>query len=278
MRALRQNARMHSPAEVFGAPRAVVGMVHLPALPGAPQARAGMEEIIAQACAEADIYAGAGVHALLIENMHDRPYLRGRVGPEIVAAMTAAACAVRARFPGPVGVQVLAGANEEALAVALAAGLDFVRAEGFVFAHVADEGIIEGCAGPLLRARRAWGAERVRVFTDIKKKHSSHAITSDVSLAETARAAEFFSSDGLVISGASTGDPVDPAELEEVSGVARLPLLIGSGVTGDNVEDMFRHAGAVIVGSHFKRDGHWASPLDAERVRRFMGFVEQAGR
>jgi predicted TIM-barrel enzyme len=61
----------------------------------------------------------------------------------------------------------------EAVAVAHATGLDFVRAEGFAFAHVVDEGIIQSCAAELLRYRRAIGAERVQIWADVKKKHSS---------------------------------------------------------------------------------------------------------
>lgn len=50
-------------------------------------------------------------------------------------------------------------------------GLDFIRAEGFVFSHVADEGIINACAGNLLRYRKQVGAENIQIFADIKKKH-----------------------------------------------------------------------------------------------------------
>jgi predicted TIM-barrel enzyme len=64
--------------------------------------------------------------------------------------------------------------------VAHAAGLDFIRAEGYAYAHVADEGIIEASAAKLLRHRRMIGAERVQVWADVKKKHSAHAITADV--------------------------------------------------------------------------------------------------
>jgi hypothetical protein len=71
----------------------------------------------------------------------------------------------------PCGVQILAAANKEAIAVAQAAGLQFIRAEGYVFAHVADEGFMSSCAGELLRYRKQIGAEHVLVFTDVKKKH-----------------------------------------------------------------------------------------------------------
>lgn len=50
-------------------------------------------------------------------------------------------------------------------------GVDFIRAEGFVFSHVADEGLLNACAGDLLRYRKQIGAEHVQIFTDIKKKH-----------------------------------------------------------------------------------------------------------
>ncbi len=258
---------------VLGIRSAVVGMIHLPALPGTPHHHLTTREIVLHACREAEVYLECGIDALLIENMHDRPYLRGSVGPEIVASMTAAATAVRALASIPCGVQVLAGANEAALAVALAAGLDFIRVEGFVFAHVADEGILEGCAGPLLRARKAWAADHVRIFADIKKKHSSHAITADVSLAETARAAEFFCADAVIVSGAATGQAVAPADLEEAAGASRLPVLAGSGTTIGNVAEVFRHADAVIVGSHFKQGGAWQAPLDRWRVREFTSHV-----
>ena len=101
---------------------------------------------------------------------------------------------------------------------------------------------------------------------------SSHAVTSDVSLAEMSRAAEFFCSDGLVITGVATGDPVRPSDLPEVSAATTLPVVLGSGVTVDNV-DAFMGAHAFIVGSHFKKGGLWWGSVDADRVGRFMERV-----
>ena len=209
--------------------------------------------------------ASAGFHGLLIENMHDRPYQNGTVGPEIVAAMTAVGRAVRTEVGLPLGVQVLAGANREALAVALGCGATYVRVEGFVFAHVADEGIIESCAGDLLRYRRQIGAEHIRIFADIKKKHSAHAITADVSLAETARAAEFFLADGVIVTGVATGEAANPAEVNEVRRATRLPVLVGSGVSTQNLAS-YAAADALIVGSSIKKDGLWSNPVDDART------------
>ena len=55
--------------------------------------------------------------------------------------------------------------------MAKASGAEFIRAEGFVFSHVGDEGWVDSCAGELLRYRRAINAEDIAIWTDIKKKH-----------------------------------------------------------------------------------------------------------
>ncbi|KAL3066054.1 hypothetical protein OYC64_016071 [Pagothenia borchgrevinki] len=252
----------------------VIGMIHVKALPGTPLGCMKMSRITEEACREAEIYHDAGIDAVIIENMHDIPYSFS-VGPEVTACLTAVCSAVRNICPQlPLGVQILSSANQQALAVALASGLDFIRAEGFVFSHVADEGLLNACAGDLLRYRKQIGAEHVQIFTDIKKKHSSHALTSDVSIEETAHAAEFFLSDGLIITGAATGQQADPRELREVSKSVRIPVLIGSGVTYDNIES-YIGANGMIIGSHFKEGGHWANAVDPERVKRFMGKIRE---
>ena len=166
----------------------------------------------------------------------------------------------------PTFANFVAGANREALAAAHASGADFVRVEGFVYAHVADEGVIESCAGELLRYRRLIGADRVLVLADIKKKHSAHAITADVSIVETAKAAEMFLADGLIVSGPATGVAASPAEVRAVADGVRLPVLVGSGLSADNLSQ-FAHATGFIVGSSVKRDGHWDQPLDRANVR-----------
>ncbi|XP_042733160.1 uncharacterized protein F13E9.13, mitochondrial-like isoform X2 [Lagopus leucura] len=129
-------------------------------------------------------------------------------------------------------------------------GLDFIRVEGFVFSHVADEGIINACAGNLLRYRKLIGAENIQIFADIKKKHSAHALTADVSVAETASAAELFLADGVVLTGTATGLPADPGELREVQHAVKIPVLIGSGVTLENVKN-YLDANALIIASSF---------------------------
>ncbi|KAF2357718.1 Membrane complex biogenesis protein BtpA family, partial [Trinorchestia longiramus] len=198
--------------------------------------------------------------ALLVENMNDVPYVRpADVGPEVVSVMTVVCAAVR-RVVGrtvPLGCQVLAGCNREAVAVAQASDLNFIRAEGYVFGHVADEGYTDACAGPLLRYRRQIGADGVEIWADIKKKHSSHALTDDVSVTDTAKAAAFFGASAVVLTGSATGAETDAAQLTDVhEAVPQTPVVVGSGVTHDNVQRYMGAAG-LIVGSHFKTNGRY---------------------
>lgn len=263
------------PSGLFAAAKPVIGMIHLGALPGTPAARLPLREIERQAVKEAKIYRESGVHGIMLENMHDTPYLRGHVGPEIVAAMAIVSRAVKDAAGLPCGVQILAAANAEAIAVALAAGLDFIRAEGFAFAHVADEGFIQSSAAELLRYRRTIGAEHVQVWTDVKKKHSSHAITADVGIGETAHAVEFMRGDAVIVTGAVTGDAPKPADVREVKQATRLPVYLGSGVNAANVGEFLAEADGFIVGSEFKVGGHWSGAVDAKRVRRFMAALRK---
>ena len=117
--------------------KSVIAMIHVEALPGTPKYQGNMKNIISTAIDDAMIYKNSGVDALMIENMHDVPYLNNNSGPEITAAMAIVAHEIKAKTNLPIGIQILAAANNEAVAVAHSAGLDFIRAEGFVFAHVA---------------------------------------------------------------------------------------------------------------------------------------------
>jgi membrane complex biogenesis BtpA family protein len=251
---------------------ALVGVVHLRPLPGSPGWRGGsMAHVLEAAERDADALLAGGCDALICENMGDVPYLRGAVPPWTVAAM--ALCTERLVRRGlPVGVQVLAAANREALGVAVAAGASFLRVEAFAYAHVADEGWIDASAGPLLRDRTALGAQ-VAIWADVQKKHAAHAVTADLSLRDLAHGTAFCGADVLVVTGTATGRPTDPGHLREVH-EAGLPVAVGSGVTEADAGPLSALADALIVGTSLKRGGDWRAEVDPARVaalRRSMG-------
>lgn len=260
---------------IFKTEKPVIGVIHLKALPGTPKNLFDTSYIIDEALKEAKTYKKAGIDSIIIENMHDVPYLKGAVGHEISSLMSLIAYLVKRETNLPIGIQILAGANKEALAAAKTASADYIRAEGFVYAHVADEGIIEAQAGDVLRYRKSIGAEHIAVFTDIKKKHSSHTITQDVSLLDTAKAAHFFLSDGVVITGKHTGEPASIYDLKKLKEELDFPVFIGSGLTLDNLSNYYPICDAMIVGSYFKERGTWEGDLSYERISKFMNSVNK---
>ncbi len=256
--------------KLFGKEKPVIGMVHIAPTPGAPLSDGNVKKIIARALEDAKILIDAGVDSLMIENMHDVPYLNRSVGPEVTAIMSVVALELRKLTSLPLGIQILAGANKEALAVAKAAEFNFIRAEGFVFSHVADEGLMNSDAGELLRYRKQIAAEDVLIFTDVKKKHSAHSITADVNLEETIKAAEFFLSDGVIITGKATGEQAEFTDVKLAYSKSKIPVLIGSGLTPENIQEYLPFADGFIVGSYFKKDGKWFNSPDKKRVTEFL--------
>jgi membrane complex biogenesis BtpA family protein len=245
-------------------------MIAVLPLPGAPRYGGDDRRIVAQALSDLEHYAQVGVDAIVLENSHDLPYIKPPLPAHAVAVMKQVALEVRRRFDGPIGIQVLEAANETALEIACEADLDFLRVEGYVFAHVGGAGLIEGCAGRLLRRRKELGCEHIKVFGDVKKKHCSHALTGDLDILDEVKQAEFFLVDGVIVSGARTTEPPAVAELRRVKKHAHVPVLIGSGMTRDNIRTYYPLADGFIVGSTFRERGRFLGALEPGRLEAFM--------
>ena len=184
--------------------------------------------------------------------------------------MTRIAEQVRKQFGGPVGVQMLEAANVTSLEIAAQADLDYIRVEAYVFAHVGGSGVINGSAGRILRRRKELNAEPIRVFADVKKKHGSHSLTIDLDIADEIRQAEFFLADGVIVTSQFTGLSPDKDDLQKARRVTQLPVLIGSGMTPENIAQYLPLADGFIVGSYFRKDGKFLERLEPERLDRFM--------
>jgi membrane complex biogenesis BtpA family protein len=260
-------------AAVLGLPphvlRAVIGMVHLPALPGSPRWSGDIAAVVRAALDDARALAEGGVDALMVENHGDVPFTAGRVDAATVAGMAVAVAEIGRQVALPVGVNVLKNDVRSALAVAAAAGARFVRVNVHVGAVAADQGIIQSEAHESLRYRRLLGVD-VRILADVQAKHGMPL--APVPIEQEAR--DCFHrglADALVVSGTATGEPTPMSDLKRVrDAVPEAPLLVGSGVTPETVADLLAVADAVIVGTSIKRDGRLLNPVDVGRVRRLV--------
>lgn len=263
--------------ELFDRPKPIIGTVHLLPLPGSPRYAGGtMKEIFERAATDARAYVEGGIDGLIVENEGDIPFLKPEeVGAETVAALTAATLAVRDATNVPVGINCLANAVTQSLAVAKAVDGTFVRANQWANAYVANEGLVEGAAAQALRFRSKIKGENIKVLADVHVKHGSHAIVADRSVQEMTRDVEAFDADVLIATGHRTGDPTRVGEVSEIKKAATLEVMVGSGLTSENAVSLLEAADGAIVGSAMKHDGVWWNPVDLHRVRAIMDEVEK---
>ncbi len=257
-------------SDLFAAPKPVIGMLHIAPLPGAPRYDGNLPAIRERLLHDLDALQRGGVHGLMLENFGDVPFYPERVPAIVVAHITALAVAVRERSSLPLGINVLRNDGRSALAVAHAAGADFIRVNVLCGARVTDQGITSGIAHDLLRDRAALGAEQVRIFADVNVKHSA-PIASRPPADETADMIHRGGADAVIVSGSATGNAADVNEIEQVAAAAGdTPVLVGSGVSAESLPQLIKFADGFIVGTAVKRDGVVGNPVDAARVSALM--------
>lgn len=260
---------------LFGKTKPVIGVIHSLPLPGAPRYDGqSVEEIYTFAENEAVRYAEGGVDGLIVENHGDIPFAKPEeMGPETAAAMAVMTERVRRAVSLPTGVNVLANDARTAIAVSKAADAVFFRVNQWANAYVANEGFVEGPAGRAARYRAFLRASGLKIFADVHVKHGAHAITADRTIAELVRDVEFFDADVCIATGQRTGDAATGEELRAVKDAASVPVVVGSGVTPDNVGEILSVADGVIVASALKQGGVWWNPVEPDRVKRLMREV-----
>jgi len=254
----------------FSVDKPVIGVLHLPPLPGAPRCDGSLDALRQRVLADAEVYREGGVHGVIVENFGDAPFYPGRVPSYVATHMTALTLAVRERFAGPVGVNVLRSDGLTALDVAHAAGADFIRVNVLCGARATDQGLIEGTAHELLRRRRLLGAERIAIFADVDVKHSAPLAPRplDEEVGDTlARGG----ADAVIVTGGGTGRPTSLEQLKQAKSAAGdAPVLVGSGATTESVAELMPWADGFLIGTSLKQDGQTTAAVDLQRVREMM--------
>ncbi len=251
-----------------------IGVIHLRPLPGSPNFRGTFDEIIKSALVDARAFENGGADAVIIENFGDIPFTKASVPPESIAAMAVAGRAVRETIKLPIGFNVLRNDAHAALALAASCGGSFIRVNILSGAMVTDQGIIEGKAFEVLRLRKAL-CPNVEIFADVHVKHAAPLAPLPIEI--TARDTEERAlADGLVVSGTGTGVATDVGDVEKVrTACPKAKILIGSGITAENVSSYLRFASGVIVGSSLKKNGQLSNPVDEKRVMTLRKAIEK---
>jgi membrane complex biogenesis BtpA family protein len=253
----------------------IVGVIHLPALPGTPRGgNAGdFARIIEYARKDAAAWAEGGADALMVENFHDVPFHKGPVGPETVAAMTLAVAAVLEESGLPTGVNVLRNDVEAAAAIAAMTGASFIRANVYVGAAITDQGLIEGHADLVQALIRRLGAD-VNVWADVDVKHAAQLAPRSLGeLAEDAVKRGLASA--LIVTGSGTGHPTSLDDVRAVrAAMPHTPIYVGSGANTQTLPALLEVADGAIIGSAAKENADPANPVE---VRLVKALIEAAG-
>ena len=262
--------------DLFGVRKPLIGVLHLLPLPGAPLYEGAIQKVYDQALAELEVFKRHQLDSVIVENFRDMPYFPGRVPAETVAAMAAVSREVVRAADMPVGINVLRSDGEAAIAVAAASGAHYVRINVHMGAVVADQGIVEGSSQFSVRLRSALKS-RALIFADVGVKHAAPIAGRSLDI-ETRDLAERGLADAIIVTGDRTGVETSITDVDVVRRSTALPLLVGSGATPENIEQMLPKVNGLIVGSYFKKDGAGHNLVDESRVQRFVRrFAELRG-
>lgn len=255
-------------------PNGLIGVVHLPALPGdACYDGRSLDDIVAFALADAKSIAEGGADAIIIENFGSTPFPKGTkdqpMPPHHTAMMTIVAHEIRKAYPDlTLGINCLRNDAIAALGIAVAVNANFIRVNVLSGAYVTDQGIIEGCAYEALRYRQQLGASHIAILADVLVKHASPLAPTSATDA-TKDTLHRGGADAVIVTGSGTGEPVDRRVLEEVYKAAEgRPILLGSGTKVETLANYSTFIKGAIVGTSLKVDGKVANPVDPARVKR----------
>jgi uncharacterized protein len=260
---------------VFGTSAPLIGVVHLPPLPGYP-ACPGMPALIEHALADLEAFERGGLHGVLVENEHDRPHRVEAAGETIAAIAVIAHELVRASRRVAVGVEILLNDPEASLAATAAAGASFIRTDYFSDPMARSEhGPMRIAPDEVLAYRAALGASEVLVLADIQVKYAT--MLEPCTLGESAARAHAAGADAIVVSGSRTGEPPSLDELADArDGAGGTPVLIGSGLDAANAGALLRVADGAIVGTSLLEHGHATFARVSELVRAASGARPRA--
>ncbi len=246
----------------------LLGVIHLPALPGSPRGSGDLGVCVERAHHEARLLAAAGYDGIVIENFGDAPFFPGLVDPITTACMTACAIAVREASKSlSLGINILRNDARSALAVAIASRADFIRVNVHTGARVTDQGLVQGLAHETLRERRGLAADRIRIFADVDVKHSAPLAARPIG-EEAHDLADRGLADAVLVTGSGTGRAASESDLDEVLRAVHVPVYVASGVTKEGLSQV-RRAHGVIVGSAIRASGRAGDPIDQELATRF---------
>jgi membrane complex biogenesis BtpA family protein len=252
-------------------------MVHLLPLPGAPSWSGELSSVEKRALADTRALIEGGVDGILFENYGDAPFTKKKVNRLTVSSMTRVILKCVDHMEIPFGINVLRNDWDTALAIAATTGAAFIRVNVLSGAYVTDQGIIEGVGHACLRRRRTLEHEigrKILILGDAHTKHGRPLL--EQSLIDTVHdLTERVGVDGVIITGSRSGEVTKVEDVKQATKAAKkIPVLVGSGITAENIKDYLETANGFIVGSSLKENRILTGPVEKKRVEILMQRIK----
>lgn len=232
------------------------------------------QAVISRAEREATALAAGGADGIIVENFFDAPFVKDRVDPAVVSAMTLLVQRIKKLVAIPIGINVLRNDGFSAMAIASCTETQFIRVNVLTGVMATDQGLIEGNARELLRYRRELGSD-VKILADVLVKHARPLGSPNLTVAVQDTIQRGLA-DGVILSGWATGSPPSLEDLELARAAAGdTPVFIGSGANWENIPHLIQAADGVIVSSSLKRHGRRDQPIDPIRVSQFVEATQR---
>lgn len=241
-----------------------IGMVHLKALPTAPDNQLSVDEIVSLALQDLKSLEEGGATHVIVENFFDIPYSNSP-NFETLISYTTIFTRIKEQANIPIGVNIHSCSNTEEITIATLCGADFIRAESFVEKRHSMGGILNPMAASTMRKRKELNSS-VKIFADINVKetypYSPQTIEEAINDVIKAKA------NALILTGLETGNAPSAEDAKKIKKlVTDIPLLIGSGVNENNISGLLEYSDGVIVGSSLKQDKKLDNPIDLAKVK-----------
>lgn len=257
-------------SDCFRKRKPLIGMIHLPPLPGYADSK-GIDYAISHALADLRVLAEGGVDGVLVENEYDRPH-RVSATSETIAAMTRITRAVVEESDSiVVGCEILLNDPQASLAVAKAAGAAFIRTDYFVD-RMTRPGFGEFHIDPdaLVAHRTEIEAEDVLILADVQVKYAT--MIEPCSMRESAMLAREKGADAVVVTGDESGQAPSVRHLRAAADCG-VPVIIGSGLNPRNAARLLAECDGAIVGTSLMEE----KAVSRARLELFMSNARRDG-
>lgn len=221
---------------------------------------------------EVELIKDYGFDGYIIQNRNDAP-VKQQANPETISFYSVLAKTLKTMFPSLIQGILINWDGIASLAVAEAAGSDFVRIEHtYTGVEIGYAGILEAECVDLCYFRKRLGSD-IKVYVDIQERNYEKIGAKSV-VNDSWDAIMNAFADGLFIGGSDTQESIGNYKKVREKLGDDIPIFLSGGSNAENIKDLLEYFDGVSVGSWIK-NGNMRNPIDPEKAKKFIKAAKQ---